>query len=156
MRCSPSGVAMGVSGEAHTPWLGFGHVVESNCQRQNWPSQVTFRPHVLVRQAVPFGRAHGVPSLGTLDGHEGRSDGAALQPQSSWPWLCSCWAHSGVIADPMEWSHTVHAHVAPVENAQVTVLSAHVPVGAEAGHAAGGDVQKDGAGVRVHVPPATK
>jgi hypothetical protein len=78
MRRSPSGVAMGVSGEAQTL-----RQAQSVIQVQTPSRHATENPHVpwqaLATQVVADGSEHVVPALGICDGHDSGSTGGAMQ-----------------------------------------------------------------------------
>lgn len=140
MGRSPSGVAIGVQGAAQTPpelEPDPEHELESSCHRQNWPSHVTFRPHVLVRQAVPGGRLHAVPSLGRTEGQAESSTGAGVQLHDKLP--CVAPLHENV--QPGESQHALQSQTAPVEKAHRSEPSVQPPDGTDEGHATGICVQ---------------
>jgi hypothetical protein len=81
---SPSGVAIGVSGEAQTGG-GRGHVLVFSDHRQNPSWHDTFTPHVLVTQVVPDAKVHRAPSFGTTGGHGAPRTWGELQSHTSAP-----------------------------------------------------------------------
>src|ERR1041384_2987924 len=76
---SPVGVAMGVSGDAHTR-MQLKSFLYSHFQAPF--SQVTLRPHESVRQALPDGRSHAAPWFGMTPGQSSLPTGAGVQPQT--------------------------------------------------------------------------
>src|SRR5580700_3528076 len=80
MARPPSGVAMGVPGEAQT---GGKQLSPRQFQTPSWQttekSARTFPPHALPTQLVPASREQGVPAFGTTEGHGAASSTFARQ-----------------------------------------------------------------------------
>ncbi len=74
MRRSPSGVAMGVSGDAQTNWWQEQSWTHSQTPSAHQTDSPHRPPHELAAHLVPDGSEQGVPAFGTWDGQG--ADGA--------------------------------------------------------------------------------
>jgi hypothetical protein len=147
MARSPSGVAMGVSGDAQTA-VQIGSCFVSHFQIPSW--QVTLSPHGSDTHAVPEGKSHAAPSFPAISGQGAIPFGAYAQFQTR----DACGRPPQRTAQPGTSQQPAQPQYASVYPHAVVSGTVQAPLGTDAGQPAASWVQFVGGPVTVQCPLA--